>query len=116
MKPLQFARAGHPYPLFVPKAGEPRLWKQEGLLLGVADAKFPLGTHQLARGDKLLFYTDGVDTARYQDHPAGTQSLIACAAACRDLPVQEFVARLARELFGSGSQPDDLTLFALETY
>ena len=38
------------------------------------------------------------------------------ATACRELPVQEFVARLARELFGSGSQPDDLTLFALETY
>jgi serine phosphatase RsbU (regulator of sigma subunit) len=113
---LQFARAGHPYPVHVPKEGEPTLWRQEGLLLGVYDAKFPLGTHKLSQGDKLLFYTDGVDTARYQNHPEGIDSLLACAAACRDLPVQEFVARLARDLFGSGSQPDDLTLFALETY
>jgi sigma-B regulation protein RsbU (phosphoserine phosphatase) len=112
---LQFARAGHPYPVYVPQEGEPSEWHQEGLLLGVADAKFPTVTHRLAKGDKLLVYTDGVDTARYGDHPPGRPSLMACAAACRDLPVQEFVTRLARELFGADSQPDDLTLFALET-
>src|SRR5262249_37608723 len=32
----------------------------------------------------------------------------------RDLPVQDFIARLARELFGSESVPDDLTLLGLE--
>jgi serine phosphatase RsbU (regulator of sigma subunit) len=111
---LQFARAGHPYPLLVPRAGELQLWKQEGLLLGVVDAKYPYTTHRLAPGDKLLFYSDGVDHARFEEYPAGADSLCACAERLRHLPVQEFVDRLARELFGTSSQPDDLTLFALE--
>ena len=111
---LQFSRAGHPYPLHVPKEGEPRLWKQDGLLLGVHDAKYPRGSHHLAMGDKLLFYTDGVDSARFEDNEPGVDSLVACAGRHRELPVQEFIARLTRDLFGTGPQEDDLTLLALE--
>jgi phosphoserine phosphatase RsbU/P len=111
---LQFSRAGHPYPLHIPKEGEPRLWKQEGLLLGVHDAKYPRGSHRLGMGDKLLFYTDGVDSARFESHEPGVDSLVACAARHRDLPVQEFIDRLTRDLFGTGPQEDDLTLLGLE--
>jgi phosphoserine phosphatase RsbU/P len=113
---VQVARAGHPFPLYVPRQGEVELWRQEGLLLGVVDARFPLTTHRLATGDKLIFYTDGVDTAVFEDQPAGVDSLLACAVRHRDLPVQEFVARLARDLFGSNPQPDDLTLLGLERF
>ncbi len=111
---LQFARAGHPYPLHVPAAGPLELWQQEGLLLGVVDARFPTQTHRLAAGDKVLLYSDGIDTARFEDQPEGTPSLLACAARHRDLPVREFVETLARDLFGGLAQPDDLTLLALE--
>jgi sigma-B regulation protein RsbU (phosphoserine phosphatase) len=111
---LSVARAGHPYPLHVPRDGEPHFWRQEGLLLGVVDAAFPCQTYALAPGDKVLFYTDGVDTARFEDEPAGAESLLACAVRHRGLPVQEFVGRLARDLFGGAAQPDDLTLLALE--
>lgn len=111
---LQFARAGHPYPLHVPRHGPAQLWKQEGLLLGVVDAKFPCSTHHLQIGDKLLFYSDGVDNAQFEDHPSGIESLIACAQRWRDLPLAEFIPRLARELFGAGSLLDDLTLLGLE--
>jgi sigma-B regulation protein RsbU (phosphoserine phosphatase) len=111
---VQVARAGHPYPLHVPRQGEVEFWRQEGLLLGVVDARFPLRAHRLGPGDKLLFYTDGVDTAQFEGHPAGMDSLLACAVRHRELPVQDFVARLARDLFGSNPQPDDLTLLGLE--
>ena len=111
---LQFSRAGHPYPVYVPKEGEPRLWTQEGLLLGVHDANYPCGSHQLQTGDKLLFYTDGVDSARFEDHEPGVDSLVACAARHRDLPVQDFITQLTRDLFGPGPQEDDLTLLGLE--
>jgi CheY-like chemotaxis protein len=40
---LRFARAGHPYPLYVPQEGTPKFWRQEGLLLGVADTSQPRG-------------------------------------------------------------------------
>lgn len=111
---LRFARAGHPYPLYVPKDGEPELWRVDGLLLGVADAKYTDREQRLEKGDKLLFYTDGVDTAAYEGQPEGVASLMACAKRHRALPATEFVARLARDLFGAASQPDDLTLLALE--
>ncbi len=113
---LQIARAGHPYPLYVPREGEVRLWRQEGLLLGVVDAQFPSHTYSLEPGDKLIFYSDGVDNACFENVPVGVDSLLACANRHRALPVQDFVARLARDLFGATAQPDDLTLLGLERY
>jgi len=111
---LQFARAGHPYPLYVPKEGRPELWQQEGLLLGVVNATFTAKTHTLGPGDKVLLYSDGVDSASFEGLPAGAPSLLACAERHRNLPVGAFVDRLARELFGATEHPDDLTLLGLE--
>jgi sigma-B regulation protein RsbU (phosphoserine phosphatase) len=110
---VQFARAGHPYPLHIPAEGELQLWQQEGLLLGVVDSRFPTRAGRLAPGDKLLLYSDGIDTATFDGLPEGALSLLACAARHRTLPVQEFVAALAHDLFGGRSQPDDLTLLAV---
>jgi serine phosphatase RsbU (regulator of sigma subunit) len=111
---IRFARAGHPYPLYVPRDGEPTFWRQEGLLLGVADAVFPARTHALRPGDKVLLYSDGIDVGRFEDRPPGADSLLACAARHRHLPINDFVDRLARDLFGASEQPDDLTLLGLE--
>ena len=111
---LQFARAGHPYPLYVPKEGRPELWQQEGLLLGVVNSTFTAKTHTLGPGDKVLLYSDGVDSASFEGLPAGAPSLLACAERHRNLPVGAFVDRLARELFGATEHPDDLTLLGLE--
>jgi sigma-B regulation protein RsbU (phosphoserine phosphatase) len=111
---LSFARAGHPYPLHVPRTGPLELWRQEGLLLGVVDACYPAQSHVLGAGDKVLLYTDGVDNATFEGNPPGTPSLVACAARHRHLPVQQFVDQLARDLYGSTEQPDDLTLLGLE--
>jgi len=111
---LSFARAGHPYPLHVPRHGPPRLWQVEGSLLGVFETTFPMQTQQLRLGDKLVLHSDGIDGASFEGHPAGRESLLACAARHRELPIDDLVATLARDLFGKGSQPDDLTLLGLE--
>ena len=111
---LRFARAGHPYPLHVTRDGDPAFWRQEGLLLGVVDATFPARTYSVKPGDKVLLYSDGIDTGRFEDHAPGTESLLACVARHPRLPIQEFVDRLSRDLFGATEQPDDLTLLGLE--
>jgi len=111
---LSYARAGHPYPLHVPREGPLQLWRQEGLLLGVLDATFPTQSHSLKPGDKVLLYSDGVDTAVFEGGAPGSESLMVCAERHRDLPIAEFVPRLARDLFGGAAQPDDLTLLGLE--
>jgi sigma-B regulation protein RsbU (phosphoserine phosphatase) len=111
---VQFARAGHPYPLHVPSEGEARFWQVHGSLLGVFDTVFPGRTQRLRVGDKLLLYSDGIDAAHFGDSPPGAESLRACAEAHRQLPIDEFVAALARDLFSRVGPPDDLTLLGME--
>lgn len=111
---VQLARAGHPYPLYIPRQGDLQHWQQSGFLLGIADASFPDQTYRLGRGDKVLLYSDGVDNATFGDLPAGPDSLLACVEKHRSLPVQAFVQAIARDLFPGEKQPDDLTLLALE--
>jgi sigma-B regulation protein RsbU (phosphoserine phosphatase) len=111
---LSFARAGHPYPLHVPLEGEPALWQVEGSLLGVFDTLFPMQTHQLRPGDKLLFFSDGMDAAHFEHRELGQDSLRAWATHYRDLPIQEFVERLTHDLFREKGRADDLTVLGLE--
>ncbi len=110
---LRFARAGHPHPLYVPQTGEPQLWQVHGSLLGVFETEFSVQTQRLQPGDKVLFYTDGLETAA-EANQTGTERLLRCAAEYQALPVEEFVEQLARELVEQAGQPDDLTLLGLE--
>ncbi|MBA7676229.1 hypothetical protein ES703_84470 [subsurface metagenome] len=59
---LTFARAGHPYPVFVRPSEEPRQLEIRGSLLGVFEqSEYIQQTVQLQRGDKLLLYSDGAE-------------------------------------------------------
>jgi phosphoserine phosphatase RsbU/P len=111
---LSFARAGHPYPLHLPRHGDPAFLQVEGSLLGVFDTSYPTVTHRLRPGDKLLLHSDGIDTATSQNYSPGADSLLACALRLRDLPIQEFVDRLAHDLFSQTGRSDDLTLLGME--
>jgi sigma-B regulation protein RsbU (phosphoserine phosphatase) len=112
---LQCARAGHPYPLYIPAQGPPRFWQAEGGLLGVYDTHYSVETRQLQVGDKLLLYTDGMDTAAWgQTHAVGLASFVAAAEHFRALPIGALVDRLAQDLFVQTEQSDDLTVLGLE--
>ena len=69
----RFASPGPAIPIrcIVPREGEPAFWRQEGMLLGVVDAAFPARTYTLKPGDKVLLYSDGIDTALFRGAPAG---------------------------------------------
>lgn len=111
---LHFSRAGHPYPLYVPREGPIELWQMEGSLLGVFATQYRLRLHKLRPGDKVLFYTDAMDAAGFGEHAVGTPSLLAAVEAYRRLPVKELVQRLAMDLFTSTRQTDDLTILGME--
>jgi len=111
---LIFSRSGHPYPLHLPRVGEPQLWEIEGSLLGVFDTRYVVRTQQLQVGDKVLLYTDGMDNASFAEAPLGHPSVLACASQYRELPIAELVATLARELFRTTAQKDDLTVLGVE--
>jgi serine phosphatase RsbU (regulator of sigma subunit)/CheY-like chemotaxis protein len=111
---LHFARAGHPHPLYVPAAGAPELWQVPGSLLGVFETRFTAQARHLRPGDKLLFYSDGVEALSFEGHPPGSASLLACAARYRVLPLPEFLDRLSGDLFRQAKHPDDWTVLGLE--
>lgn len=114
-KSVDFARAGHPYPLHVPASGPPEVWQVGGSLMGVFDTEFPAQSRLLHPGDKLLFFTDGMDTASFASKAPGVASLKACAEQHKVLPVDQFVERLAWELFHQPAErPDDLTILGME--
>jgi sigma-B regulation protein RsbU (phosphoserine phosphatase) len=111
---LIFARAGHPHPLYIPREGAPEMWQVHGTLLGVFETQFTVQTRELQPGDKVLFYTDGLDAVGDAAQSDGARRLLAQALLHRALPVQECVARIALHLFEGTSQPDDFTLLAME--
>jgi sigma-B regulation protein RsbU (phosphoserine phosphatase) len=111
---LSFSRSGHPYPLHIPREGEPQLWQIEGSLLGVFDTRYVVRTQQLQAGDKVLLYTDGMDAAAFDGTPAGVPSLMAFAGKHREAPINELVRLLPEELFKTTRQTDDLTVLGLE--
>src|SRR5439155_16440186 len=50
---LQFARAAHPHPIYLPRTGDPQQWQTPGTLLGVFEAEYPAVERVLRPGDKL---------------------------------------------------------------
>ena len=111
---LQFSRAGHPHPLYLPRDAEPHFLQIHGSLLGVFDTEFSTKSHRLRTGDKLLLHSDGIDTTSFDGRPAGAESVLACASKHRSLPVQELVDSMASDLMADATQPDDLTLLGVE--
>jgi sigma-B regulation protein RsbU (phosphoserine phosphatase) len=111
---FSFARSGHPYPLHIPREGEPALWQIEGSLLGVFDTRYAIRSEQLRPGDKVLLYTDGMDAAGFDGRAPGVQSLLAFTEQHRQTPVEDLVRLVPQELFRNGRQSDDLTVLGLE--
>ncbi|MCD6303900.1 MAG: SpoIIE family protein phosphatase [Planctomycetes bacterium] len=61
---LSYARAGHPEPLLVRRDGEIIALDAPGSLLGVFPGeKYSSATVQLAAGDRLVLYSDGIEDA-----------------------------------------------------
>lgn len=106
---LQFARAAHPHPVYLPLRGEPEQWQTPGTLLGVFEAEYPQCQRELGRGDKLLLFTDGLSES---GHDAGP--VLAAALEHRELPIQSLVDRVSNSVVVEAKQPDDFTLLGLE--
>jgi serine phosphatase RsbU (regulator of sigma subunit) len=105
---LTWAQAGHPPPLLC-RAGRTRpLARPHGLMLGVAeDAAYPCATLDMAVGDVLLMYTDGLVEHRRRGPDDGLAAVTAAvdeAVAASPLqPLGALLERLRR------ANPDDDT-------
>jgi sigma-B regulation protein RsbU (phosphoserine phosphatase) len=111
---VSFSRAGHPPPLYLPSSGELEFWALHGTLLGVFETEFAVEKRRMNPGDKLLLYTDGIETNDETENRQGALRLLAAAAKHRHRPIAELITQLSRELFVEGKQADDLTLLGME--
>lgn len=72
---IRLARGGHPYPFHVNAAGEISEMRCEGGLLGVSGLEPEFDEHRcrLEPGDKVIFYTDGLEKLFIEDRDAETE-------------------------------------------
>jgi sigma-B regulation protein RsbU (phosphoserine phosphatase) len=114
---LTYSNAGHLFPLVVQRGGVRRLEKG-GLLLGaIRHGSYEEEQVYLEQGDLLLFFTDGLTEAEDSSgEPFGEERLIEAAQAAIDLPCNDIVKQIHKEILDfSGSRlADDFTLVTLK--
>ena len=117
---LQWVNAGHPAPLLIRDRRVAQALESPGTLpVGFGGATPVISEHQLRRGDRVLFFTDGA----FEEHQPGGQQfgmerLIDFVERAGQVGegVQEMVRGLSRALASArgGVTTDDTTLFLLE--
>jgi sigma-B regulation protein RsbU (phosphoserine phosphatase) len=116
---LDYVSGGHPALVHVPMNGPPAYHGAEGFPIGfVPDVEYTQVSLQLAPGDRIYLYSDGVTEAMDKDqNPLGEQALVDCIAAGRRQPLDETVAGLLAtvEQWCQPNGPlDDVSILGLE--
>jgi sigma-B regulation protein RsbU (phosphoserine phosphatase) len=117
---LSYANAGHPYPVRrIAGTGKCQQLSAPGFMLGIMPGEeYREKTIQLAPGDRLCFYTDGlIETRNEIGETFGTERLLDCM----DRHASSDAGQLAKEILRTqhefrGSYPitDDVTLVVAE--
>lgn len=116
---LLYAGAGHTPPLLVNADGRAREIRSQGLPLGVdIGAEFAEDHLELAPGDRLLVYTDGLvevyDGSRQQWGPDGLKRALLEASSLAGREVIDKLLREARYFGGQRPFDDDVTVVLVE--
>ncbi len=109
------ASAGHPLPLRRRPGQEPAVLGDHGVLLGVeGDDDWAETVVEIAPGDTLLFYTDGVSETPGEDDRFGDARLREAVTRAGETP-DELLAEIEQALrdFQSGAALDDRAMLAL---
>jgi len=115
---LTYARAGHPYPILIRGQDKPQQLEIQGSLLGIfSQAEYSQKTIKLQRGDKILLYSDGVESLI--GHFDDTRGFNFTEEFCeiKNLPVAEMMQKftsLAQSKKVNPSEVDDITAVGLE--
>ncbi|MGN6727819.1 MAG: PP2C family protein-serine/threonine phosphatase [Tepidisphaeraceae bacterium] len=114
---LNFSTGGHPNPVLI-RNGELIELKNDGALLGIfPDETFHNCQVQLTRGDRVFFYTDGIEVAFTDGDVADTERWRAELVRYAGRPLSESFDCITQQLDGEGGSllpKDDLTIIAIE--
>lgn len=114
---LEYARAGHPYPILI-RNGERIQLETRGGLLGIfPEADFEQQSIQLLPGDKLFVYSDGAEPLLGHSNDAGQFHFNQKFADICSLPIDpmlETFSHMAAEYRFKPGEIDDVTAIGLE--
>jgi hypothetical protein len=114
---LTYARAGHPEPILIRADGSANSLASPGSLLGVfPEERYTSASVDLARGDRVVLYTDGLEDA-LADPTGQGQSLSGRLAGLRHRPREEMLLQLAAWIDqqpGGTRAADDVTVVVLD--
>ncbi|MDD4889661.1 MAG: PP2C family protein-serine/threonine phosphatase [Phycisphaerae bacterium] len=115
---LEFARGGHPHPLWLHADGATSEPETDGSLLGVfTEAEFRRGVIQMSPGDKLILYSDGLEMVFVEGDQACSELYRRHIEDTRHLPIEQMLATLVDQMdhqIGSLNPRDDVTVVGLE--
>jgi sigma-B regulation protein RsbU (phosphoserine phosphatase) len=111
---LLYTNAGHNHPILMRAGGSIERLDQGGLPLGImADARYECGQQQLASGDTLVIFTDGVvEAVNEREEEYGEGRLLALVTRLRGSTAQQVLEALKVDLrvfVGQARQHDDIT-------
>ncbi|MFN2517449.1 MAG: PP2C family protein-serine/threonine phosphatase [Jatrophihabitantaceae bacterium] len=108
---IHLASAGHPLPLLLRRNGEVQIIGQPGQLLGVLSTiEISDSTVELAPGDTLVLYTDGLADSGHPER-LGDHGLRRLLASCHGLTVDQVIARLHGAV--ADAPRDDIAVVAI---
>lgn len=114
---LDYARAGHPYPILIRDNQLISLQTRGGLLGVFKNAEFEQHTIQLRPGDKLFIYSDGGEPLIGQNNPDGSLHFLDSFRRLCTLPIDDMLKTYAQQAadfrFAPG-QIDDVTAIGME--
>lgn len=116
---LTFTNAGHNYPIVFKRDGTRATLERGGTVVGILEhVEFEEETIQLEPGDRVLFYTDGINEASRADGELyGEDRIVECIRTLPgDQPARETVEQLLASVgtFLNGVEPgDDMTVMVL---
>ncbi len=113
---VALARAGHPPPLTLRADGRVESTNRPTLILGMeSDPTFVDETVDLARGDALVYYTDGLTDAHAPGRVLRTEDVTEALRGCAGLDALAITRRLTDELLDptAGDPRDDILVLVL---
>jgi sigma-B regulation protein RsbU (phosphoserine phosphatase) len=115
---MEWVNAGHCAPYVITAAGGTRQLQTTGMPLGLwRNAHYSVERIQLAPGDKMIAYSDGVSEAENEEHQTFEPRLGRILKQCVPLNAQQIHDKLLAEIleFHEGMpQRDDITVLVLE--
>jgi sigma-B regulation protein RsbU (phosphoserine phosphatase) len=115
---VRLALAGHPYPLILRQSGSIDILHQGGLPVGMfPEVDYRAEEVQLAPGDKLVLYSDGVTECRNRAGQAFGESRLRASlsfAAQTGLSLTAVLDQRLRDWHGPRDFEDDISLLVLE--